>query len=124
VRSVNCVEVDIDLGFGISVKKTVVLEGIDRADIPKTLVSKAKHCLVVLLGGKNILIHIDDEQKDGHLYGRVFLDQKVFGDPEGLIKPFGLDEPRLEVSTFYAWLKDQGFDIVLVKNILNGNGRA
>ncbi len=124
VRSINCIEVELDLGFGITVKKSVLLEGIERGDIPKRLVSRAKHCLVVLLGGKPVLVHTDDKRKDGHLYGRIFLDQKVFGEPEGMVKPFGLDEEMLEVSTFYAWLKSKDFDIKLVKGILNGNGHS
>ena len=124
VHSLNCVEIDLQLGFGVSVRKSILLEGVQPKTIPRRLASGAKHCLVVLLGGKRVIVHVDDHRKDGFLVGRVYLDEKVYGDPVGMLEPFGLAKTLLEVSTFYAWLADREYDIAQVKAVLNGNGRG
>ena len=124
VRSLNCLEVDLDLGFGISVMKRIVLEGVDYRGIPKALRSDAKHCLVVLLGGKRVVVHTDQSKQDGFILGRVYLDERVYGKPEGLTVPFGLTEPMLEVGAFYTWLAGKEFDVHLVKVAINGTGRS
>ena len=120
IRSVNCIEVDLDLGFGVSLRKPIVLEGVERGDVPSYFVRRAKHCLIVLLGGKRVYVYLDSDHNEGHAFGRVFLDQPVHGDPVGLMKPDGLDRPLLEISTFYTWLRSTDYDIEAVKEVLNG----
>ena len=124
VHSLNCVEIDLQLGFGVSVRKSILLEGVQQKGIPRRLAANAKHCLVVLLGGTRVIVHVDDHRKDGFLVGRVYLDEKVYGDPAGMMEPFGLGKKLLEVSSFYAWLADREYDITRVKAVLNGNGRG
>ncbi|KKL74226.1 hypothetical protein LCGC14_2067010 [marine sediment metagenome] len=124
VHSLNCVEVELQLGFGVSIKKLVLLEGIEQKDIPRSSRSEAKHCLVVLVGGKKVLVQADAQRKDNYVVGRVFLDEKVYGDPEGMMTPHGMDKALLEISTFYAWLATQKYDIQEVKAVLNGDGKV
>jgi hypothetical protein len=121
--SLNVLEVELQLGFGVSIRKAVRLEGIEERDIPRRNASDAKHCLVVLLGGKRLLVHTDAHREGRTLVGRVYLDERVYGEPVGMTIPFGLDESRLDVSTFYDWLRAHGYDINVVKSILNGNGK-
>lgn len=121
VKSLDSIEVELQLGFGVSIRKAVRLEGIEAADIPGRLASDAKHCLVVLLGGKKVLVHTDEHRRGRFLVGRVYLDERTYGDPVGMATPFGLDVTRLDVSTFYDWLRKRSYDIKLVKAVLNGH---
>lgn len=123
VMSLNSVEVDLQLGFGVSIRRGIRLEGIDVSAVPKHLLDAAKHCLVVLLGGKRVLVHTDPHRRGRFLMGRVYLDERVYGEPIGMETPFGLDVSRLDASAFYAWLGAHEYDIRIVKSVLNGNGR-
>jgi hypothetical protein len=124
VLSTNCIEVALDLGFGLHLNKRIVLEGIDNRSIPKKYRNAAQHALIILVGGKRLLVHVDDTKQDGYLTGRVYLDEKVYGEPVGMTIPFGRETPLLEVSEFYRWLGDVEFDLKEVKAALNGkNGK-
>jgi hypothetical protein len=123
VHSFNRVEVALRLGFGVTVEKNIILEGVQRINVSKELRRTAHHALVVLVGGKNLIVQVNgDDEKDGHVMGRVFLSEKVHGEPEGLVTPHGLDQPLLEVGTFFSWLGTQDFDVKAVKAVLNGKG--
>lgn len=122
VQTVNCVEVSLHLPFGISVVKSVLLEDVELKDVPPKLRQAAHHCLIVLLGGKDVVVHTSDENKrDGFVLGRVYLNERVYGAPAGMAVPFGLDAPMLEVSAFYRWLSGVNYDITAVKAVLNGS---
>jgi hypothetical protein len=124
VLSTNCIEVALDLGFGLHLNKRIVLEGISNRSIPKKHRNAAQHALIILVGGKRLLVHVDDTKQDGYLTGRVYLDEKVYGEPVGMTIPFGREKPLLEVSEFYRWLGDVEFDLKEVKAALNGkNGK-
>jgi len=111
------------LGFGVTVEKNIVLEGVQRISVPKELRRRAHHALVVVVGGKDLIVQVgSDEEKDGNVVGRVFLNERVHGKPEGLVLPRGLEQPVLEVSTFFAWLGEKDFDLRVVKAALNGKG--
>jgi hypothetical protein len=117
VHSTNCLEIDLDLGFGVVLRKRIVLEGIQSKDIHREHRRNAKHSLVLLVGGKNVIVHTDPDRQDGYLVGRVYLNEKVYHDPYGMTIPFGLDSKLLDVSEFFIWLKERGFDITTVKGI-------
>lgn len=122
VHSANCVEIALDLGFGITAQKAVIIEGVQNRDIPTDLKSEAKHCLVTLLGGKRVLVLCETHRKDAQLLGRVYLNEKVYGDPVGLAAPYPLNVPLLEIGTFFNWLSTTKYDIQRVKAVLNGTG--
>ena len=124
VQTFNCIEVDLELDYGVSIRKRIVLEGVDQGNVPKHLRKSAQHALIVLVGGKKLIIHVDNKNmSDGFIPGRVYLDERVYGAPEGLVTPYGLDEELLEVSIFYLWLAKREFDIGHVKSALNGRAR-
>lgn len=122
VRSINCLEVRLTLAFGISVEKSVVLEGVEKSHIPEKRRQAAKRALIVLVGGKDVLVHTDTLVQDGFVTGRVYLDERIYGDPAvGFVEPHLIGVPMLEISTFYLWLRDKDFDVRLVKEALNGS---
>lgn len=125
IQSINCIEFQLDLNFGVSVKKHVVLEAVEKGEIPSRLRSDAMHVLVVLLGGKSALVQLEDDPgTDGYIRGRVYLDagsERVDLSVPGVEMPVGVDVPMLEVSTFYKHVvKDMGADVDYVKKVLNG----
>lgn len=120
VCSTDCIEADIDLGFGSHVHRRVLIEGLDRKAVQERMRSKAKHCLVVLLGGKRLVLQTAEPKVEGMTLCRVFLDEQVYGEPEGMCIPFGMRSEMLEVGTFMSWVGHCGFDIDDVKNVLNG----
>ena len=122
VHSCSCVEVAFEIGFGITVQRTIGIEGIQPPDVPESLRSEAKHCLVTLIGGKRVLVLCDTESKAPLQIGRVYLNEKVYGTPVGLAAPYPLNIPLLEIGTFFGWLSTTQYDIRRVKEVLNGTG--
>lgn len=126
VQSFNCIEVDLELDYGVSIRKRIVLEGVQRSLVPEYRRKAATHALIVLVGGKNLIVHVETDNAgkmtDGYIPGRVYLAEKVHGDPEGMVIPYGLEDELLEVSLFYLWLMKHDFDMRLVKSVLNGKG--
>jgi len=120
IHTPSCIEVELELGFGVVIRRPMLLEGVSAQDIPARLRSEAKHCLVTLLGGKRVVVQTDPEQRGPNLVGRIFLNEKVKGTPQGMMIPYGFESPLLEVSTFYCWLATTGYDISRVKEVLNG----
>lgn len=121
VERLNCVEVSLDLDFGVAVKKRIIIEGITPREVPRKLHSAAEHCMIVLLGGKRLVIHVADaaDKRDGIIVGRVYLAERTFGDPPGLRSPHGLDVKLLEVGEFFQHLAAHKFDGDQVKRVLN-----
>jgi hypothetical protein len=121
VISFNCAEVELALRFGVKVEKNIIVEGVQKTDVPFHSQRTAQHALVVLIGGKRLVVQVDDdEKKDGFILGRVYLAEKVHGNPVGLVIPKGLETPMLEVGTFMRWLIADGLSIDKVKAVLNG----
>jgi len=123
VHNPSCVEFDLDVGFGITVRRSVVIEGLSARDIPEKFRNEAKHCLVTLLGGKRVLVLASINGKtDPYILGRVYLNEKVYGEPVGYVQPPGLDARLLEIGLFCSWLAAEKYDIQKVKAVLNGTG--
>ena len=123
VRSVNQIELDIDLGFGVHVQKVFTLHGVHVRDVPVEHRSKAVHCLVVLLGGKRVFVQPDSLAPDAR-FARLYLAEKIHGSPVGLVQHApGFDRPILDVSMFFAWLADSGFALDEVTAALNGRAK-
>lgn len=122
VHYANCLEARVALGFGVTVTKRVIIEGIDSHRIPPQLRPLAKKAMVILVGGKSILVHADPSVQDGIVQGRVYLNEKVYGAPEGaMCVPYGLDQPLLEIGFFFEWLHGRNFSIDALKGVLNGH---
>ena len=118
----NVIRVDFDLAFGVGVKRAVTIEGISAVPGAE---SPQMHCMVILLGGgRDVLVHTDDTGRDAGQVSRVYLDTQLKGaPPEGVMyRPYGFEQKYLEVGSYYAWLALQtpAFDVRLVRQLLNG----
>lgn len=125
VLNLNCLEVDMALAFGIRVAKNLVLE-FDSHTVPGHRKSEAQHCLVLIAGGRDLLIHTDDDTtRDGFIRARVYVDAPVVGHvPAGVVQPYGIDEDRVDVAALYAWAGTAGFDPARVREAMRGVARA
>lgn len=128
IHSVNRVEIMVELPFDICLRKIFTLDqlGFDVEQLDDDDFGKAQHALVVLLGGKKVIVEPELSQREhwGHrpsLAARVYLDERVHGRPVGLTNGI-LSESVLEVSPFFSWVAEQGFDLSAVKRVLNGKG--
>ena len=121
IINLNCVMVYLDLGFGISLQKNLVVEGIDGSVVPPSQRPAATHCLVIIAGGRDLLVHTDDTTLDGFLKARVYLAAETPAAPEGtLAMPYGIDLPRMEVGLMWQWVARHGFDPRAVGRCLLG----
>lgn len=125
VQALDAIEVILDLNFGIHLRKRITLEGWSPQTIAPKLRSAAQHCMIVLLGGKSILVLTDDTNRNDTALGRVYLAEKLAPDytGPGLLVPPGLDKPALEVTTFLQHLSTRSFDKSDVIRLLNGAPR-
>lgn len=130
VQTANRIEVDLDLDFGLRSKRNFLVDGLTLVDIPEDLRPDAKHCLVILVGGKNLVVRPDSRVRDkwhgiADLRAQVYLRGAVFGDPVGYISG-GVPEssgPVLEVGPYMRWLQTHDFNVEFVKEMINGNRR-
>lgn len=126
VVHLNCIEVRLQLDFGVQLDRKIIVESIERDRVPHRLRRPAKKALVVLLGGKALFVHTDPTAQDGYIRGRIFLNEKVYAPPaEVMMEPFGFPgRPLLEVGTCFQWLQTHEFDIGVLKEVLNGRRRS
>jgi hypothetical protein len=125
VHSISAVEVILDLDFGVSISKVITLDGLMPSDISEEDKSKAHHCLIVLLGGKRLLVQPDPTERKfwgrkTDTRSRLFLDERVFGSPVGLTtNVFGDVGEYVDVVPFLKSLAANGFNVADVKAVLN-----
>ncbi len=126
VLNLNCLEASLDLGYGVSVVKNLVLEGVDTRGVPPARRSEAVHCLVLIAGGRDLIIHsADDTLRDGFIRARVFLDVVPQAPlPAGMCSPYGMDEVLVEVSMLYGWAATTGYDPSAVREAMKAVGRG
>jgi hypothetical protein len=127
VYSHDSIVADIDLGFGAHVHRRVFIAGVP-ARVQMGVKNEAYHCLVVLLGGKNLLLEVSATPSDQPFCAKVYLDERVHGSPVGMTCPSGAtvspDNLRLDVGAYYVWLGQRGYDLGVLKETLNGRRSA
>jgi hypothetical protein len=114
----SCVDVAITLNFGIVLNKNIILEGTDTHSLNDAAKKAATHCLVLILGGRDIIVHTDDSLIDGHIKARVYIDQTACALPVGMLQPFGLYDLYPEVGTLYEWAAQNSFDADKVRALM------
>jgi hypothetical protein len=108
--------VRLDLGFHVMLERGFDVIGIRTAEIPADRRADALHCLVVLLGGKRLLLSLEDDDATA---ARIYLNERVHGTPAGL-HPVSFDSlPRLDVGLFMSSMMAD-FSVMRVKGVLNG----
>lgn len=125
VKTLDCVEVDIDLGFQTSVRRRVAIEGVDRMSIPAAIADAAFHCMIILLGGRDLYVQTDDFSAINQaVRARVFVDDPdVPAATPGMLKPMGFPAPLLEVGTFWRHLSENDFRVGVVHDAFNRKGK-
>lgn len=128
IHDANRVEILVELPFDICLRKTFELAalGFDAGQLDEEAYSKAQHALVVMIGGKRVVVeptialreHWGQRQD---LPARIYLDERIHGRPIGLTNGI-LRDAVLEVSPFFSWIAEQSFDLGAVKRALNGKG--
>ena len=113
----NVVEVEIALGFNLTHRASVWLK--DVSDVKDTeLKSKANHCLVVLLGGKNVFLGVESpneqrtvayifralDDKNEHAFDGFICD--ISGIPGG-----SYPSKALDVNKYINYLAENGYDV-------------
>ncbi len=115
----NVIRVDLDVGFGVTIRRDLRLEGVQKNFVPLSKVNEAKHCLVVMLGGSRVIVQVQDTDSELPI-ARVFLAEKFNGAPPGVTEVFG--NPLLDVSTYFMSLAPD-FDVKVVKALFNREGK-
>ena len=112
--------VTVDLLFSVFVTRTLRIAGAPDIEIPLKYRDAAMHCATVLLGGKRLVIEYHDTETEKVQTVRVFLDEKVYGNPVGLVPVHSTLEPRLDVGLYLASLLPMHFPVEFVRKTLNG----
>jgi hypothetical protein len=111
VVHLNCILADIDVGFGVITRKNLLVDGVDCAAVPQAMRSDAMHCMVMLVGGRELLIHTDCAALDGFLKSQVYLSDDAPRAPKGTMSvPPGMGEPHLDIGLMWNWVADQRFN--------------
>jgi len=121
----DTVTVNLDLGFDISFRADLRIEGVDMSKVPHVWSEQAKHCMVILLGGKRVYAFLSetDQPKGRPALARVYLaDRAIEPPPEILSTPPGFGSPMVEAGLFSDWIADKGCDPQDVRDMLNGTG--
>jgi len=116
----NSVVLNVNLGFGVNLNRKATLDGVSQKDVPYHYRKEARHCLVVLLAKKRLLVRFATEDDEHPCIARVYLNERVHGDPPGLVTMDDSEYPLLEVSTFFLSLREDGFEVQRVLDVLNG----
>lgn len=119
----NVVEARVDIGFGVSIERTLRLDTVSTRTLTADDRRRGQHCLIVLVGSKRLLVDIADrESHQGVLSARVYLREPTFGRLVG--HTYGLHrtvDPVLELAPFIDWLSSRNFDVADVRAALSGS---
>jgi hypothetical protein len=117
--------IEAHMDFGIKVERAIALDGFSLSDFPEEMRSNAMHCLVVLLGGKRLIVN-PSAQHHHITVAHLYLDEKLRGPvpPVGMEMVPGTNDTRLEVGTYFRSLRTSAFAVDEVKLMLNGAKRG
>lgn len=127
VHSPSRIEAQVSLKFGVSVARLFEVESPLMGDVAvdEEVFDRAMHCLVVLIGGKRLLIQpAADPDHWAHtpvIRSRIYLAESTHGRLVGHTRGLpGYETPLLELSPFMGWLEGRGFNVADVRSALNG----
>jgi hypothetical protein len=116
----------LHLGFGVHFEKRVHVEALTLRNLSKEQHDAAHHCLLVLMGGKDIYAltqYADgvEQAAPSHVMARVYLAVRVKDlQAPGLSTVPGVSHPVLAISDFMSYLATKRYDVEVVKHVLNG----
>ena len=128
VVSPDRIEAQIELPFGVILNKLVQIHGFgfQPGQFSDTEFDRARHCLVVLVGGRRLIVSpcdpVGDWFRRSPLVARVFLDQKVKNQPIGYTSNLAFStESVVEAGPYMEWLRTKQFPIDHVNRTLYGD---
>lgn len=101
--------------FGVALSRRVHID--DAPICPPTLRKEAMHCLVILCGGKDILVQTNAEQRDHLISARVGVHAK--SPPLDCLMNVG-GKALLDVGKFLVFLQTRHYAVHEVRAVLNG----
>lgn len=105
----------ISLPFGVAVSRRVHID--DAPVCPPSLRKAAMHCLVILCGGKDVVVEVNTNDRDHLITARVGVEAK--SPPlECLMQKD--DRALLDVGKFMRVLQQDQYAVHLVRAVLNG----
>lgn len=122
VREYGVLDVMLHVGWGVSVNRRVMVEGLYRSNVPQRLEREAIHACVVLLGGKRVVVQEGPLEKDGQQLARVYLDERMYREPPGVISPVWYTGELLDVTVFLDYIREHEFSVDRVLQHLNKRG--
>jgi hypothetical protein len=121
VKSANCVEADVHLGFDISIRKSLLLRGLNLQSFDTEAArEKAKHCLIVLVGSKKVWVRVGEMAQGFHV-ADMFIGSIKFS-PVGYETIDG--QLTMDVAAFMKWLQKDGLDHKKVLGAINGQAQT
>lgn len=119
VHSLGQTEVTLDLGEGVSLRRSFAIEGFSH-HVAHGLADAAMHAMVVLIGSKNVVILKDDPRTLTVSSCRMFLNERVHDVPVPLTTLPGINVPLMEIGPYFRWLADNDYSLIKLKRMLNG----
>lgn len=125
VHAPTRIEVEVSLMFGVSIRRMFEIDSALPVDVDEAAFDKAMHCLVVLVGGKRLVVQPESDPNGwAHstlIPSRIYLAETTHGNLIGHTRGLpGYEMPLLELSPFMGWLQTRNFNIADVRAALNG----
>jgi len=125
VHSPSKIEALTDLRLGVSIAKMFSLLD-PLPPLEDEAFERAMHCIIVLIGGKRLLIQPDPAEAEnwpymGAIPARIYLAERTHGKLVGHTRGLpGYEMPLLELSPYLHWLSARSFNVSDVRQALNG----
>lgn len=128
VVSPNRVTIEVDCDFGLTARRVFQLADFDPRPYGPELHHAAKHCLIVLVGGRKRLVVRPDPHTRSEWFAQSVIRARVYlpvlrdiGTPVGYVATLPeASGPFLEISAYMRSLADRRFDVQAVRDMLNG----
>ena len=106
----------LDLGFGVSLQRLVKIRRTEpQISYPADNSHEAAHCLVVLIGGKDVLVS-DYEEVNGCVVADVFVTAPTAHLPQVAVP--GVPGTFVDVYAAMRWAESTGWDARQLREVL------
>jgi hypothetical protein len=119
VRGIDGFEASIDLDFSVSIHKFVKIRHKDNPLVlPDGSAHGANHCLVILIGGKDVMLANYHEEYNGSVTADVFLTAPASNLPQTSLE--GATGTYVDVYAAMIWAAAHRFDAKVVREAVRG----
>lgn len=121
VSAPNLVDVSLRLDFGVLLERQVRIANAPPADSLGAMYNAALQCLIVLCGGKSLVVDLDPSQRNHEVNGVVAVASRTVPLDCGFSKADGTR--LLDVGAYLYVLREHGYDRRMLLAALNGKSR-